>query len=512
MPVVLKQSSGMRRSGGILMVLAVAAVGGSCASQSGPGDNCSVPNACGGCETLNWVPGEACGTCGTYLCDGIDSVVCNSPDANACGGCEALSATPGDLCGDCGEYTCSSADAVTCSDPGYNGCGGCDLLPGEPGDACGDCGVITCDGTDLVSCDDPGPNACGGCATLPTTPGDACGDCGVITCDGTDLVSCDDPGPNVCGGCGVLADAPGSPCGTCGVYVCDGTEAVVCDEPTSCCDYTLLIDPTSTGGAGCGIDNWFNFTPCTDWKVYDVIPGQWLRIHAWGDSCGGCVLYHVDFNIQEDQGSGWQTTETHDPEPDALGMQYHTAYLPTTSQIRIQSASGFYARVYRTGITNGGFEAGGLSPFSTTAGVMTPALSSNATYVAGRGGTSLGAVGSTTTYTGSDALVWQVSTVLDCPFVIGAGSRLHFDTYADNYQQYAHSHAVLHFTDSTSRTYDNYVDFNLGLAAGWEVHTVDIDANDVGKTIDSIDISFHKDHTTFSRYHPTIFIDNITLR
>jgi hypothetical protein len=76
-------------------------------------------NSYGGCAKLDGEPGESCGECGQWVCDGVDSVRCDDPGVNGCGGCAQLDGDPGDACGTCGEneYECSGTDAVICIDP-----------------------------------------------------------------------------------------------------------------------------------------------------------------------------------------------------------------------------------------------------------------------------------------------------------------------------------------------------------------------------------------------------------
>lgn len=507
-------------------VLALAMAAAGCARASGS-TVCGNGAVEGGeeCDDGNDINGDGCSAdcreepvCGNTICESNeDEQNCpddclNCPNPNTCGGCGSLPNEPGDSCGTCGIYVCDGTDAVTCDDPGLNACNGCAVLTATPDDPCGDCGVYACDGTEAVICDDPGLNGCGGCTVLSPDLNDPCGDCGVYACDGLDAVQCFDPGFNACGGCDPLANQPGDPCATCGTYECSGQNAVVCNEPSVCCAYDEQILPSSWDGAGCTVsDTYFNYTPCGTWKVYDVTPNEWLHIRTWGDGCAACVLWHIGFDIQENLGSGFTTVEHHDPEPDAKDMVYYTDYRPTTSQIRIYSANGFYARVYRTGITNGGFETGSVAPMSGINGAQTPAVTTNSTYVAGRAAYAFGVAYTGATFGTDDGLYWGITVPVDCPYIIAAGSHLYFDTYADDYQQYAHHHVTLTFTDTTTAFYDSYMDFNQGFSSGWSLQAVDIETGNIGKTIDSIEITIHKDHTTFSRYRPTIFIDNITL-
>ena len=125
--------------------------------------------------------------------------------------------------------------------------------------------------------------------------------------------------------------------------------------------YTELIFPQAAAKSPCtnvvsgkdypatgpGAATWFNYSGCGQWKEYGVTPHEDVFIHAWGDSCPGCVLYHVGFEILEDFGDGWEVVETHDP-PDSKGMVFDTFYTPQTEAFRIDTISdsqGFYVHV-----------------------------------------------------------------------------------------------------------------------------------------------------------------------
>ena len=123
-------------------------------------------------------------------------------------------------------------------------------------------------------------------------------------------------------------------------------------------DYTKTIWPTGAPAPECenafdtvlpqvgeGAVNWFNYGGCGSWKEFPVQPGRKYLLAAYGDSCGGCVLWHISYDIMEDLGNGMETVETHDPEPDERGKRYSTYYVPQTSLMRISTSTGFYLRV-----------------------------------------------------------------------------------------------------------------------------------------------------------------------
>src|SRR5450432_3372623 len=49
-----------------------------------------LANLCGGTQSLTTTPGNICGECGTYVCDGVDTVHCQESRMNACGACGPL--------------------------------------------------------------------------------------------------------------------------------------------------------------------------------------------------------------------------------------------------------------------------------------------------------------------------------------------------------------------------------------------------------------------------------------
>ncbi len=166
--------------------------------ESGDDVACDGPatNTCGGCSPLADPPGVRCGVAGMRLCESRDATICveSVEERNACGGTETLVALPGLACGACdtGSYVCDTVDSVVCDgDRGaaaFDACGGCEPVGGAPGFPCGVCGlgVVACGEAGEIYCDgDPGVsgrNACGGCVELPGAPDERCGSCASWRC------------------------------------------------------------------------------------------------------------------------------------------------------------------------------------------------------------------------------------------------------------------------------------------------------------------------------------------
>lgn len=274
-------------------------------------------------------------------------------------------------------------------------------------------------------------------------------------------------------------------------------------------DYKARILNGTAAGSDCPYSKvWFNYSTCGNWKIYPVTPGHWIRIYTYGDSCSGCVLYHIDFDIQEDLGSGWVTMESHNPGPDFKGMVYTTVYRPTGYQIRILANSGFYIKVYELGVDNGGFETGAASPgWLVKLAQPYPYITSYPTYVANRGTYSLGNAGDGTYYSGYDGTYWGYGKDA-VNFTVDSGTKIYFDTYGDSYAPYAHYHVKVWFTNGQTITYDQS---SQTIPSGWSLQLFQFPSGDYGKTVNKFEITFHKDHNSTSRRKPTIFLDNLNI-
>ncbi|TVQ96247.1 MAG: hypothetical protein EA398_16295 [Deltaproteobacteria bacterium] len=127
---------------------------------------CAFINACGGEAELDGTPGEECGSCGTWACDGEEAVACEG---------DTDLQTDGENCGTCGNVCEGESGCFEGSCVAANACGGFSTLPAERGTTCEECGTWVCDGEDDLRC--------AGGADLQTDPLN-CGACGDGCVDG----------------------------------------------------------------------------------------------------------------------------------------------------------------------------------------------------------------------------------------------------------------------------------------------------------------------------------------
>jgi hypothetical protein len=240
---------------------------------------CGSQNACGGCEALPNNPGDSCGDCQVYRCDGEEAVACRS--TNECGA---------------GEIRCADNQVQGCQDVG--GCliwattEDCNLTPNAQCNADGTCHVgctNECDALDATACVGTVPATCaqgpGECLVLEpgaldcattgqacdaTTPPAACvcpaSECtlGELRCSValTEVQECQDLGgpcrewatATACAADEICtAGAPPScecfdPCPAAGDTACDGSTLQICAVPSglTCLAWTLQQDCAAT--------------------------------------------------------------------------------------------------------------------------------------------------------------------------------------------------------------------------------------------------------------------------
>lgn len=113
------------------------------------------------------------------------------------------------------------------------------------------------------------------------------------------------------------------------------------DSPV-CLDYSGLAYATT----GPNSSNWLFFDSCGVWRNFDVTPGEMVKIVAYGDNCAGCVIWHVNYVVQENLGSGFTDILARNPEPDFPGMLDVLYYTPTTATLRLLAYNSYYFAVY----------------------------------------------------------------------------------------------------------------------------------------------------------------------
>lgn len=116
------------------------------------------------------------------------------------------------------------------------------------------------------------------------------------------------------------------------------------DAPGDWCHNSQSQDLPATGY---GAARWFNWGggACGDWKVFDVESDVPLTIVGRGDSCGGCVLYHINYDIYEWHDGSWEHA-VHVDGPDEKGAVHMYDYTPHSSRLKIEG-DGFYVRMYQ---------------------------------------------------------------------------------------------------------------------------------------------------------------------
>jgi hypothetical protein len=180
-----------------------------------------VTNPCGGCLPLEGEPGDACGSCGTLACNGMDGLLCVEAPENNCGACGAadvaglgVACTSPDGCP--GTSTCSEDGRTATCGARKNNCGTCGAVDvAGIGQSCtgltGCPGTLGCNGTGTAAaCNAPGRNNCGSCGAAdgPDSDGDGRGD-GCDTCPGlADPLQKDTDGDGVGDACDNCAQLP----------------------------------------------------------------------------------------------------------------------------------------------------------------------------------------------------------------------------------------------------------------------------------------------------------------
>lgn len=133
-----------------------------------------------------------------------------------------------------------------------------------------------------------------------------------------------------------------------------------CEEPraSNCSEFDNQIWPveadtplcTDTNGnrhetTGEGAATWFRYGGCGSIKEYDVEPCSWVRISSRGDSCDSCVLWHVDYVVEQRVDGSWENAAEFDPR-DRRGITHEACVQIESERFRIRARDGFYVRLY----------------------------------------------------------------------------------------------------------------------------------------------------------------------
>ena len=115
--------------------------------------------------------------------------------------------------------------------------------------------------------------------------------------------------------------------------------------------------PTGQNTVGASAENWFDYDGCGDVRDFAPTPSVPIQISSWGDgcACAGCILWHIDYSLQENPGSGFVVTDTVQAQdavqcPATGGTTNTTIYTPMTDDVKMTAMEdttgiGFYFSV-----------------------------------------------------------------------------------------------------------------------------------------------------------------------
>ena len=131
----------------------------------------------------------------------------------------------------------------------------------------------------------------------------------------------------------------------CGNGICEENESPYSCK-ADCVDWEEVFDTEkcTTWHA----PNVFNYSPCGDTKIYNVVPGDSLRLSAYGDNCASCVCYHVNFDLYDYINGEWVKVKTVDEPDEKTGIRSIFNYIPKSDKIKVVGTSGcFHFNLYR---------------------------------------------------------------------------------------------------------------------------------------------------------------------
>ncbi|MCK4525273.1 MAG: hypothetical protein KAU07_02465 [Candidatus Andersenbacteria bacterium] len=131
----------------------------------------------------------------------------------------------------------------------------------------------------------------------------------------------------------------------CGNGICEENESPYsCKEDCTGWEEVFDTEKCTTWHA----PNVFNYSPCGDTKIYNVVPGDSLRLSAYGDNCASCVCYHVNFDLYDHINGEWVKVKTVDEPDEKTGIRSIFNYIPKGDKIKVVGTSGcFHFNLYR---------------------------------------------------------------------------------------------------------------------------------------------------------------------
>ncbi|NOR84751.1 hypothetical protein GQ473_01405 [archaeon] len=129
----------------------------------------------------------------------------------------------------------------------------------------------------------------------------------------------------------------------CGNNLCDDGESPR-ECPDDCGEYQELFDEENC--TTWHAPNVFNYAPCGNEKIYDVISKDTIKISAYADGCDSCVCYHVAFDVYDYVENSWVLKKSV-AEPDEKGTKNIFDFSPKGSKIKIVGKNKcFHLNVY----------------------------------------------------------------------------------------------------------------------------------------------------------------------
>ena len=130
----------------------------------------------------------------------------------------------------------------------------------------------------------------------------------------------------------------------CGNNVCEiGESPYRCSA--DCSNFKEIIDTQEC--VTWHAPNVFNYSPCGDTKIYNVISEKTLRFAAYGDGCASCVCYSLNFNVYDNIAGNWTKVKRVN-DGSVKGSTNIFDYVPKGNQVKVVGTSGcFHFNLYQ---------------------------------------------------------------------------------------------------------------------------------------------------------------------